>query len=217
MSAISSFWRRLRRRWYRRGMDRTHDLRRKLAYHVIKQGFEIGDYSYGAPIIRQYDDTTRLFVGKYCSFAEGVEFILGGMHLHDHVTTFPFTRFGKHWPETAGPYSEDIRSRGDVVVGSDVWIATGATILSGVRIGDGAVIGARAVVTRDVPPYGLAAGNPARLIRRRFPDPIIEALLEIRWWDFERDDIRSLLPLLRSNKVESFIEECRRLRKRRSP
>jgi acetyltransferase-like isoleucine patch superfamily enzyme len=213
MSSLSEFWGRQRRRWYRRRIDPAHELRRRLAYYVIKHGFEIGDYSYGAPVIRMFAGPGRLIVGRFCSIAEGTQFILGGNHRTDWVTTYPFIRRRAEWPGFAADLADVSTSRGDIVIGSDVWIGTGATILSGVRIGDGAAIGALAVVAQDVAPYGVVVGNPGRLVRKRFPDGIIDALLDIRWWDFEREKIISLLPLLQSNQIEAFIDACRSLKR----
>jgi acetyltransferase-like isoleucine patch superfamily enzyme len=207
MSMLSEFWKRHRYRWYRRGIDEVHNLRRHLAYYVRKHGFEIGDYSYGTPTVRSWGEGSRLIVGKYCSIGPDVEFILGGNHHAGHVTTFPMSL------ALGTDRTEDTAwSRGDIVIGSDVWIGAGAAILSGVTIGDGAIIGARAVVTRDVEPYAVVAGNPAAAIRRRFSDPIVQDLLELRWWDLSRDQLLPLLPLMRSNRVERFIEACRKYR-----
>jgi acetyltransferase-like isoleucine patch superfamily enzyme len=207
MSTLSEFWRKQRARWYRRRIDRVHELRRGLAHYIAGHGFEVGDYSFGAPTIRFWDDETRLKIGKYCSIAAGATFILGGNHRTDTVTTFPLGRpFGLMGPGER-PYS-----RGDIVIGSDVWIAANAIILSGVTIGDGAVVGAGAVVVGDVPPYAVVAGNPARVVRKRFSDPIIGELLALRWWDLSANDVMSLRSLLQSNDVERFVEECRKLK-----
>lgn len=205
MSTLSRLWQKQRRRWYRRGISRAHALRRYLAYEVARLGFEIGDYSYGAPIIRSWGDGSRLIVGRYCSIAPDAEFILGGNHRLDLVTTYPMDNL-------FSARGERPLSRGDIVIGSDVWIATGATIMSGVTIGDGAAIGAHAVVTHDVEPYAVVAGNPARLIRRRFSDDVVRRLLQLRWWELSVDQIRPLLPLLQSQHVEEFIEHCGRQR-----
>jgi acetyltransferase-like isoleucine patch superfamily enzyme len=204
MSLLSKLWKAHRHRWYRRGIGREHWLRRHLAYYVAQHGFEIGDYSYGDPSVLEWGEGARLIVGRYCSIATGTTFILGGNHSADHVTTFPMS----HLYELAhAPWS-----RGDIVIGSDVWIGAGATILSGVTIGHGAVIGARALISRDVEPYGVVVGNPAKMIRKRFTDEIIARLLELRWWDLDREQLRPLLPLLQSDRVDAFIQECRKIR-----
>jgi acetyltransferase-like isoleucine patch superfamily enzyme len=206
MSSLSRLWQKQRHRWYRRGIDKAHGLRRNLAYHVAHHGFEIGDYSYGDPIVRQWNDGSRLIIGCYCSIAGGVEFILGGMHAIEHVTTYPLSNlYG------AGP-GETPRSRGDIVIGSDVWIGAGAAVLSGVTIGHGAVIGAHALVTRDVAPYTVVAGNPAVPLRQRFADETVQQLLDLRWWELGAEHIRPLLLLLQSPRTGEFIEECHKLR-----
>jgi acetyltransferase-like isoleucine patch superfamily enzyme len=207
MSTLSKSYRRYRTLWLQRKIDRCHELRRRLAYYVAKHGFEVGDYSYGAPTIRFWDETTRLPIGKYCSIAEGATFILGGNHRIDAVTTFPLGRL----LGPSGPV-ERPDSRGDIVIGSDVWIAANAIILSGVTIGDGAIVGAGTVVASDIPPYAVVAGNPAGVIRKRFSEPIIDELPALRWWDLSAKDIMSLRPLLQGNDVKRFIEECRRLK-----
>jgi acetyltransferase-like isoleucine patch superfamily enzyme/acyl carrier protein len=201
MSTLSAFLFRQRMRWHRRGIDRCHHLRRRLAHYVALHGFEIGDYSQGEPIIRLYSKS-RLKVGKYSSIAAGVTFVLGGRHQTDAVTT--------HLMQL--PASEPGPAQGDIVIGSDVWIAANALILSGVTIGDGAVVGAGAVVVNDVPPYGMVLGNPARIFAKRFPDDLAAELMSLRWWDLERGQIETLRPLLLGTDVELFIDECRKLK-----
>jgi len=207
MSTLSELWRKQRSRWYGRSIDRVHQLRRHLAYYVVRHGFEIGDFSFGDPVIRAYDDRARLKVGRYSSIAAGVTVMLGGHHRTDFVTTFPLGLVYRPLLPIELPYS-----RGDVVVGSDVWIAANATILSGTTIGDGAVVGAGAVVISDVPPYAIVFGNPARVMGQRFPDEIVKALIELRWWDLDAEQVQALRPLLQSTNVELLVSECRKLR-----
>lgn len=111
---------------------------------------------------------------------------------------FPSALFGKNTAISPA-------SNGDVIIGNDVWIGSEATIISGVRVGDGAVIGARAVVTGDVPPYAIAAGNPARIVKMRFEEKTIDRLLQIRWWEWEDKRIEKALPLLLSTDIEAFL------------
>ncbi len=184
-----------------------------LRYGVAKHGWSIGDYSYGRPRMRHWGEPARLTIGRFCSIADGVEIFLGGNHPTDFVTTYPFSAFPDLWPEAPRGAQHSV-SRGDVVIGSDVWIGAGATILSGVTIGDGAVVAARAVVTRDVPPYGIAAGNPARLVRMRFPEPTVAALVDTRWWDLPDDAVRGLIPLLQGRDIDAFLAACAALRAR---
>ncbi|MFD1695454.1 CatB-related O-acetyltransferase [Roseibium aestuarii] len=172
---------------------------------------EAGDYSYyndpeGADrfqerCVRYHFDFLgdRLVIGRFCAIATGVQFIMNGAnHLMSGISTYPFQIFGQGWEEGFDPSVYRAASRGDTVIGHDVWIGTDATILPGVTIGSGAIIGAKAVVGSDVPPYAIVVGNPARVIRLRFDDKTIERLLEIAWWDWpiekisqHRDAIRS--------------------------
>jgi len=205
MSALSAFIHKQRMRWSGRRIDRAHELRRRLAFYVAKHGFEIGDYSIGEPIIRLYN-ASHLKIGKYSSIAAGVTFIIGGNHNIETVTTSFLDR-----PKGPGP-AEYPYTRGDIVIGSDVWVGGNSIILSGVTIGDGAVIGAGSVVAGDVPAYSIALANPARLVRKRFPDEIIDALLEVRWWDLSREQIDGLRPLLFSRDAGKLVDECRKIK-----
>jgi acetyltransferase-like isoleucine patch superfamily enzyme len=171
-------------------------------------GFEVGEFSYGVPVVRRWDDKIKLTIGKYCSFADGVEIFLGGNHRPDWVSTYPFSAIAQ-WPDAAGIPGHPA-SKGDVTIGNDVWIGAQATILSGVTIGDGAVIGARSVVARDVAAYELVVGNPARLIRKRFSDALIDQLLKVRWWDWDPERVRQFLPLLMQGDIAKFLEAAGR-------
>jgi len=165
--------------------------------------YEIGDYTYGHPEVLSYGEGARLRIGKFCSIASQVRIFLGGNHRTDWTTTYPFAAFIGDWPEAAGIAGAPT-SKGDVVVGNDVWIGHGATILSGVRIGDGAAIGAMAVVTKDVPDYAVVAGNPARVVRMRFDDATIGRLIQLKWWDWPAEQVRANLPVLCSDRVDEF-------------
>lgn len=127
--------------------------------------------------------------------------MLGGEHCIGWITTFPFP---EHLPE----FKKDPhwRVKGDVVIGNDVWIGHGACLLSGVTIGDGAVVGAWAVVAKDIPPYAIAVGNPARVIKYRFSEDVIKRLMEVKWWDLPDEKINALIPLLLSNRIDEFFE-----------
>lgn len=163
--------------------------------------YEIGEWTYGSPEILDFDDGGTLKIGRFCSISEGVTILLGGEHCYDWVTTYPFSAVCID----ARSFQGHPRSKGPVVIGNDVWIGYRATILSGVTIGDGAVVGAGSLVAKSVPPYSLVAGNPARLVRYRFSDEQIAALLRIRWWDWPIEKIREGWPLLLRNDVGSFI------------
>ena len=171
---------------------------------VRKHGAAIGPYSYGKPKVRFADWGARLTIGSYCSIADQVEIMLGGNHRADFVSTYPFSAFRDAWPEA--PKGLDHQGpTGDVAIGHDVWIGSGALILPGVTIGSGAIIAARAVVSRDVPPYAVVAGVPARVTRKRFDDGAIEALLACAWWDLPRHDVAALIPLLQSGDITALV------------
>ena len=137
----------------------------------------------------------RLIIGKFCQIAAGVEFVMNGAnHQMNAVSTFPFYTL-EGW-DMAPPAPADLPLRGDTVIGNDVWIGQNAVILPGVHIGDGAIIGASSVVGRDVEPYTIVVGNPARPVRKRFDDALIELLLRFRWWDKSIEEINGLIPLL---------------------
>lgn len=183
---------------------------------VRRHGFAVGDHSYGRPKVRFPETGARLAIGRFCSIADKVEIFLGGNHRTDWVTTYPFAAFPERWPGADALGDSYHRTRGDVTIGSDVWLASGATIMSGVRVGHGAVIGARSVVSRDVPPYAIMAGNPARLARRRFDEATVAALLETAWWDLPDAEIGSLMSLLSSGDIPALIAAVKALRARSS-
>lgn len=163
--------------------------------------YSIGKWSYGNPSIFNRNEGTVFKIGAFCSIASGVKIFLGGEHRTDWITTYPFNILWKKAKHIKG----HPRSKGDVVIGNDVWIGRDAVILSGVTVGDGAVIGARALVTKNVPPYSIVAGNPARVIRKRFDEATVERLLELKWWEREDEEIEQLLPLLLSADPEAFL------------
>lgn len=190
----------LLRRWYNPfGETRLH-----LVKLVRKYGFEIGEFTYGCPKVRFAAPGRRLTIGRFCSIADRVEIYLGGNHRYEWGTTYPFSAFRDLWP--LAPKVEDYHStKGDVIIGHDVWLGSGSTILSGVTIGHGAVVAAHAVVTKDVPPYAIVGGNPAKIIRYRFDEATIQALLETKWWDLPREKIATLIPLLQSDRIRELI------------
>jgi acetyltransferase-like isoleucine patch superfamily enzyme len=165
-------------------------------------GYDIGAWTYGHPLcLYQSYGTATLKIGRYCSFAPDVKIFLAGEHRLDAVSTYPFDYMFAD--------GKDIRrgssAKGDVIIGNDVWLGDGALVLSGVRIGDGAVVAARAVVTKDVPPYAIVGGIPAKIIRMRFPPEIVTALLRIRWWDWPVEQINNELHALCDADVSSFV------------
>ena len=145
-----------------------------------------------------------------CAIASGVKFIMGAAnHRLSSVTTYPFAVFGGAWAENAPPHLGQLPFKGDIVVGSDVWIGRESVILPGVHIGDGAVIAAYSVVAKDVPPYTVFGGNPARLLKRRFSAALTETLLRLKWWDLEPETLAGLIPVLCSPDLEAAEETLR--------
>ena len=125
----------------------------------------------------------KLIIGKFCQIATGVRFIMNGSnHAMNGFSTYPFKVFGGDW---ASKDPMQVVSKGDTVIGNDVWIGNGATIMQGVKIGDGAIIGTNSLVTKDVEPYTIVGGNPAKEIRKRFDDETIQMLLALKWWDWD--------------------------------
>jgi acetyltransferase-like isoleucine patch superfamily enzyme len=174
--------------------------RRKSRRAPLRDRFAVGRATYGEPTVLQWGQQATLRVGAFCSIAREVTIFLGGEHRTDWVTTYPFMRLRKN-AESIEAYPT---TRGDVVIGNDVWIGYGATIMSGVRIGDGAVIGARALVTRDVPEYAIVGGNPAKLLRMRFPEETVRVLTQLAWWDWADADLDRAVPWLMSGDVEGL-------------
>jgi len=168
--------------------------------------YSIGRYSYGDPVVLNWGSPATLSIGSFCSIGTGVTFLLGGEHKIDWVTTFPFWAAFRDFSEFRNfPFPPG--TKGDIIVGNDVWIGTNAIILSGVNIGDGAVIGACSVVTKDVEPYSIVAGNPAKEIRKRFDQETINKLLKIEWWNWPTQRIKDNMTLLLSDKIKEFVEK----------
>lgn len=138
----------------------------------------------------------RLVIGKFCALACGVKFVMNGAnHKLSGFSTYPFYIFGNGW-ESATPRPGDLPYKGDTAIGNDVWLGYDALVLPGVTVGDGAVVAARAVVAGDVPPYAVVGGNPAKVLKQRFPDEVAAELLAIRWWDWPADKIARNLPAI---------------------
>jgi acetyltransferase-like isoleucine patch superfamily enzyme len=166
-----------------------------------------GPHTYGIPIIKYYRyDETKLFVGSYTSISETAIVMLGGDHGADRVTTYPHRIM---WNMEGAGHDGCPVPTGDTHIGSDVWLGAYAFVRSGIRIGDGAVIGSGAIVTKDVPPFAIVGGNPARIIRYRHTPEQIRALLDINWWDWPDADVRDGVPLLSGTDVDAFIAWAR--------
>lgn len=150
----------------------------------------------------------KLIIGKFCQIAAGVEFVMNGAnHQMNAISTFPFYTL-EGW-EMEPPAISDLPLKGDTVIGNDVWIGQNAVILPGVHIGDGAIIGANSVVGSDVAPYTIMIGNPAKPLRKRFDDELIDLLESFCWWDKSIEEINTLIPLLTSGDLERVREELK--------
>jgi len=185
---------------------------------INKPNIQIGDYTYyddvddplafGRNVLYHFNFLgDRLIIGNFCAIASGVKFIMnGGNHEIKPVATFPFGIFGNGWEKIyeGADLTQKFPHKGDTVIGHDVWLGYEATIMPGVKIGNGAVIAAKSVVTKDVPNYAIAGGNPARIIRKRFDDSQIERLLRIGWWHWPAEKITRYIHLINSADVEAL-------------
>ena len=177
---------------------------------ITKPNIIVGDFTYFADsdfeshVTHHYDFIgDKIIIGKFCQIAAGVEFVMNGAnHQLNAATTYPFYIFGT-WDQEA-PTESQLPLKGDTVIGNDVWIGQNAAILPGVHVGDGAIIGLNSTVASDLEPYGVYAGNPARLIRKRFDEELIDLLLRFRWWDKSINEINSLIPILTTNNHEKL-------------
>ncbi|HEY9168257.1 type B chloramphenicol O-acetyltransferase [Riemerella anatipestifer] len=152
------------------------------------------------------DDVDKLIIGSYCSIGSGASFIMAGNqgHRYDWISSFPFYYMSEI--ESFNQSQDGYKSLGNTIVGNDVWIGSEVMIMPGVKIGDGAVIGSRALVTKDVEPYSIVGGNPAKLIKKRFEDKHIEMLLEIKWWNWDESVLAEAIPLLCSNDIDLLYD-----------
>ena len=183
--------------------------------NIIKNpNIVVGDYTY----YDDFEDTAnfeknvkylfdfnndQLIIGKFCMIASDVKFIMNGAnHLTDTISSYPFSIFGNGWQEAMK--GKEFPNKGNIVVGNDVWIGYNATIMAGVTIGDGAIIAANATVVKNVEPYTIVGGNPAKIIRKRFSETHIKLLLEIQWWNWSIEKITENVQLLTSTTVEDL-------------
>ena len=184
---------------------------------VKRPTIDIGEYTYyddpvdalgfeERNVTHHYDFLgDRLIIGRFCAIAAGATFVMNGAnHAMAGVSTFPFNIFGGGWEEGFDIASVTSGLKGDTVVGDDVWIGEGATILPGVAIGSGAIVAARAVVSRDVPPYATVAGNPARVRKIRFGEDIVRRLLTVAWWNWPAEKIGRNLGAIRAADVDAL-------------
>ena len=191
-------WNRLRNLWWGDDLANLRRLERK--GRVIR-----GVGTYGVPTVWTFPyEDAKLIIGNYS--AVGGTHLLGGQHAVKHVASYPLRSHMRM--EGAGEDGNPAK-RGDIVIGSDVWVTFGSYVLSGVNIGHGAVVATGSIVTKDVPPYAIVGGNPAKVIKYRHTEEQIAALLEIKWWDWPEEEIRKAVPYLASEDVDAFIDYAR--------
>lgn len=163
--------------------------------------FEKNNVLYHYPIHRE-----KLIIGKFCSIACGTKFLFNcANHTLKSLSTYTFPLFYEEWELEKSNITTAWDNKGNIVIGNDVWIGYEAVIMAGVHIGDGAIIAARAVVTKDVPPYTIVGGTPAKEIRKRFDAEVIEQLLILKWWDWSTDKIHQCLPYIAEGKLDELL------------
>ncbi len=181
-------------------------------YFIGKCAVEIGRFTYGTKRMKvfDWDEGTSLKIGAFCSVAPGLRILMGGNHRTDWISTFPFGAVHRDHLNVVRKEGTGY-SNGNVRIGNDVWIGMDVTIMSGVTIADGAVIAASSVVVKDVGPYEIWGGNPAKLLKPRFDKHVISALLELAWWDRPLDEITALVPVLCAPPSESALARLRKV------
>ena len=199
---------------------RTGDKETVYLKHVVTNpNIQIGDYTMYNDFVhdpRQFEKNTVLYhypingdtlrIGKFCSIACGAKFLFASAnHTQTSVSTYPFPIFFEEWDLDIGDVTLAWDHKGDIVIGNDVWIGYEAVVMAGVTIGDGAIIGARAVVTKDVPPYTIVGGVPAREIRRRFSDDVIARLQELKWWDWPAERIQRNIKNIQAGRLDLLL------------
>lgn len=172
-------------------------------YYVNTEYIRVGDYTYGIPNIVNYTDKPyKISIGNFCSISNNLEIIIGGQHNYKNISSYSFLpQVQEIFPDIQHP-DKPIKN---VVIGNDVWIGRNVTILQGVTIGDGAVIGTNSVVAKDIPPYAIAIGNPVKIIKYRFNEHQIEALLRIKWWDWPLDILKERMKEIINEDIDGFI------------
>ena len=180
---------------------------------ITNKNIIVGDFTYIADsefeshVTHHYEwNGDKLIVGKFCQIGAGVEFVMNGAnHQMNAVSTYPFYTL-EGW-DMEPPAASDMPLKGDTIIGNDVWIGQNAVILPGVHVGNGAIIGANSIVGNDVSPYTIVVGNPAKELRKRFDDDLIQLMLDFKWWDKSVEEINQLIPLLTSSNLEKVKAE----------
>ena len=204
--------------------SRTGDEQTVYLNRIVKgKNIEIGDYTMYNDFVNDPCDFEKnnvlyhypvngdkLKIGKFCSIACGAKFIFtSANHSLKSLSTYPFPIFFEEWGLGVQNITSAWDNKGDIIIGNDVWIGYEAMILSGVTIGDGAIIGTRAVVTKDVPPYTIVGGVPAKTIRKRFSDDTIAALLQISWWDWPEEKIKQHISDIQAGRIDRLQPLCK--------
>ncbi len=161
----------------------------------------VGEHTYGCPVMK--GDGNTVTIGKYCSIAGSVILDGGFNHNKNNISTYPF----HSWFPECSNLPSNILIKGDIEIGSDVWLCEGCAIMSGVKIGHGAIIGMRAIISKDVMPYEIIVGAPQKVLRKRFTEEQIGALLKIKWWEWEDEKVKENAQLLQSGNIENFINK----------
>jgi len=186
---------------------------------ITRDNIEVGDYTiyndfYNDPkdfeknnVLYQYPiNNDKLIIGKFCSIACKAKFLMtSGNHTMKSLSTYTFPIFYEEWGLDISHIADAWDNKGDIVIGNDVWIGYDAIIMSGVKIGDGAIIGTRAIVTKDVPPYTIVGGVPAKVIKKRFSDNVILKLLEIKWWNWSYEKIQANIKYIQSGNINKLV------------
>ena len=168
---------------------------------ITDPNIQVGDYTMYNDFVNQ----DKLIIGKFCSIACGAKFLFNSAnHTQRSLSTYPFPLFFEEWGLDIKKVATAWDNQGDIIIGNDVWIGYESVIMAGVTIGDGAIIGTRAIVTKDVPPYTIVGGVPAKPIRRRFPDQVISTLLELEWWNWPAEKIAENIEVIKTGAWEEL-------------
>ncbi len=183
---------------------------------ITNPQIEVGDYTYYHDFenVENFQKNVKylfehsgdkLIIGKFCMIASDVTFIMNGSnHLTDSISTYPFAVFGKSWSNAMD--GKVYPQKGNTIIGNDVWIGYGATIMPGITIGDGAIIATKSVVVKNVEPYSVVGGNPAKEIKKRFSEEEVKSLLDLAWWNWPVDKISKHVQLLTDNNIKALLE-----------